>query len=59
MFKNTNFIVWNYILHTQIRERFTTVLQIIEAFREQQVNNLEGFSIHKILTCIEKEKNSA
>lgn len=59
MFKNTNFIVWNYILHTQIRERFTTVLQIMEAFREQQVNNLEGFSIHKILTCIEKEKNSA
>lgn len=55
MFENTNFILWNYILHTQIRERFTTVLQTMEALREQ-VNNLEGFSIHMILTCMEKEK---
>lgn len=58
MFENTNFVLWNYILHTQIRERFTTVLQIMEALREQ-VNNLEGFSIHMILTCMEKEKNYA
>lgn len=58
MFENTNCILWNYALHTQIRERFTTVLQIMEALQEQ-VNNSEGFSIHMILTCMEKEKNSA
>lgn len=59
MFENTNCILWNYILHTQIRERFTTILQIMKALQEQQVNNQEGFSIHMILTCMEKEKNSA